>query len=71
MTLAEYFILSIFIFLGLFSLVAALFNFEWYFKTNNAMTIINWLGRTGARVFYGLLGLALIICGIAGFVSWS
>lgn len=71
MILAEYFILSIFIFLGLFSLVAALFNFDWYFKTSNAMTIIHWLGRSGARIFYGILGAVLIICGIVGFVSWS
>lgn len=71
MTLAEHFILSLFILLGLLSIIAALFNFEWYFRTSNARTFVNMLGRSGARIFYGLLGLALIVCGVAGYVQWS
>lgn len=67
---SEYFILFLFIALGLFSLIAALFNIDWYFKTSGAMTFVGWFGRRGARVFYALLGLGLITCGIAGLMHW-
>lgn len=67
---SEYFILVLFIALGLFSIVAAIFNFDWYFKTSGAMNFVNWLGRGGARVFYALLGLALVACGVLGLVFW-
>lgn len=67
---SEYMILAIFIALGLFSVVAALFNFDWYFETSGAMTFVKWLGRGGARIFYLLLGLALVTCGILGLLYW-
>lgn len=67
---SEYFILVLFIALGLFSIVAAIFNFDWYFKTSGAMTFVNWLGRSGARIFYVLLGMGLIACGVLGLVYW-
>lgn len=70
MTPSEYFILVIFILLGLFSLVSAVFNFDWYFRTTGALTFVNWLGRTGARIFYALLGIGLIVCGILGLLLW-
>lgn len=63
---ADYFILAVFIALGLFSLIAALFNIDWYFKTAGAAMFVHKLGRGGARVFYALLGLALIACGLLG-----
>ncbi|MDF9830852.1 Imm17 family immunity protein [Parabacteroides sp. PF5-6] len=71
MTLAEYFILGLFVLLGLLAIAAALFDFEWYFQTQSARTFVNLLGRTGARLFYAGLGLALIGCGIAGYLQWS
>lgn len=71
MTFAEHFILCIFIFLGALSTIAALFNFEWYFQTSSARTFVNLLGRSGARILYGLLGLTLITCGVIGYLQWS
>ena len=65
----EYFILVLFIALGSFSIVAAIFNLDWYFKTSGAMTFVNWFGRGGARVFYALLGVGLIACGVLGLIS--
>ena len=67
---SEYFILVIFIALGLFSLTAAILNIDWYFKTSGAATFIKLFGRQGARIFYGLLGLALIACGGCGLLYW-
>lgn len=67
---SEYFILILFIALGAFSIVAALFNFDWYFETSGATTFVRWLGRKGARIFYALLGAGLIACGTAGLLYW-
>ncbi len=67
---SEYFILVLFVLLGIFSVIAALFNFEWYFQTSGAMTFVKWFGRNGARVFYALLGIGLISCGVIGFLYW-
>ena len=65
----EYFILILFIALGIFSVIAAILNLDWYFQTSGAMTFVRWLGRKGARIFYALLGLGLIACGVAGPVT--
>ena len=62
---ADYFILAVFIALGLFSLIAALFNLD---NTSGASTFVHKLGRGGARIFYALLGLALIACGVLGII---
>ncbi len=67
----EYFILILFIALGVFSIVAAALNLDWYFHTSGAMTFVKWLGRKGARIFYVLLGLGLIACGVTGLVLWN
>ena len=67
----EYFILILFIALGLFSIVASIMNLDWYFQTSGAMTFVKWLGRKGARIFYFLLGLGLITCGILGLGYWT
>lgn len=67
---SEYFILVLFIGLGLFSLIAAVLDLEWYFKTSGAMTFVNWFGRRGARWFYALLGVGLVACGVLGLLYW-
>lgn len=67
----DYFMLAIFVALGIFSLVAAIFNFDWYFETSGAVTFVNKFGRKGARIFYALLGAALIGCGILGLIYWK
>lgn len=67
---SEYFILVIFILLGAFSIVASVFDIDWYFKTSGADTFVRRFGRKGARIFYVLLGLALIGCGTAGLLLW-
>jgi small neutral amino acid transporter SnatA (MarC family) len=64
MRTSEYLVLAIFIAAGITSLAAAIFNFDWYFQSRKAATFVSWFGRKGARVFYGLLGLALIASGI-------
>ena len=67
---SEYFILILFIALGLFSLVAAIWNIDWYFQTDGARIFVKRFGRNGARIFYILLGIGLIACGVVGFIYW-
>ena len=67
---SEYFILILFIALGLFSMVAAILNLDWYFKTSGAVVVVNGCGRGGARVFYAVLGAGLVACGTLGLIYW-
>ena len=64
------FTFAIFIALGVFSIIAAAFNIEWYFQTSGAATFIRMFGRKGARVFYLLLGITLVICGSVGILYY-
>jgi hypothetical protein len=64
---SEYLVLTIFVLTGSISLTAAIFNFDWYFRSRKAATFVENFGRNGARVFYGLLGIALISSGILFF----
>ena len=70
MTPSEYFIFALFIGLGVFSVVAAVLDLEWYFQTRAAPTFVRWLGRTGARLFYVLLGIGLISCGVLAILYY-
>ncbi len=51
--------------LGLFSLVSAVSNWEWFFQLRKMRWLEDRLGRTRARVTAGLLGCGLIVLGIA------
>jgi hypothetical protein len=46
---------------GLFSIAGALFDWDWFMEDRRARFIVKILGRSGARVFYVLLGIAMII----------
>ncbi|MFM9329457.1 immunity 17 family protein [Paenibacillus mesotrionivorans] len=44
---------------GLFSIVASILNWDWFFNHRQARIFLKMFGRTGARVFYTILGLFL------------
>lgn len=67
---SEYFILVLFIVLGVFSITASVLNLDWYFQTDGARIFVKRFGRNGARIFYVLLGIGLIACGVVGFIYW-
>ena len=67
---SEYFILVLFIVLGVFSIAASALNLDWYFQTDGARIFVKRFGRNGARIFYVLLGIGLIACGVVGFIYW-
>lgn len=70
MGVPEYFLLGTFVFLGIVSVTAAVFNIDWYFQTAGASFFVRKWGRAGARFFYAILGAALIGCGLGGLLSW-
>ncbi|MBN1648465.1 MAG: immunity 17 family protein [Spirochaetales bacterium] len=53
-----------FILIGAFSLAAGIFNWDWFMKNRRAQFFVRVFKRTGARIFYGVLGLAAITIGI-------
>lgn len=61
----QYIVQGIFALAGITSLLAALFNWNWFFTTRNAQSIVRNVGRNRARLFYGVLGVVLI--GMAAF----
>ena len=69
MELSETFVMAIFLLAGSFSLLSSILNFDWFFNSRKAATFVQWFGRTGARFFYGLLGVALITCGIFMYID--
>ena len=61
----QYIVQGIFALAGTVSLLASLLDWDWFFTTRNAQTIIRNVGRNRARLFYGILGI--IIIGMAVF----
>jgi hypothetical protein len=61
----------IFILLGGFSIIAAIFDLKWFFSTQGAATFIHYFGYKGARIFYFFLGALLIASGCIGFVVYN
>ena len=53
----------IFMAIGLFSVVCAACDFEWFMNHRKARIVLRILGRTGARVFYIVLGAAIMVLG--------
>jgi len=49
---------------GIFSICASIFNWDFFFENYKARPVVKLIGRNGARVFYVLLGLFVIFCGI-------
>jgi len=48
---------------GALMFIAALTNWEWFFKQRRAQTIIKLMGANGARIFYALLGAFFAVFG--------
>jgi hypothetical protein len=49
---------------GFFSIAGGVFNWEWFLACRKARTLVKFLGRGGARIFYCLLGSAITILGL-------
>lgn len=65
----QYIVQGIFVLAGTVSLLASLFNWNWFFTTRNAQTIVRNVGRKWARLFYGILGIIIIGMAVFFFVE--
>lgn len=67
--IAHYIIQSVFVLVGILSILASVFNWEWFFTAHNSQFIVRNLGRNKARIFYALLGIGMIAAGVYFFLS--
>ena len=49
---------------GLFSFAGGLFNWNWFMNTSRARALVRSIRPVGARVFYIVLGLIVIVFGV-------
>ncbi len=49
--------------IGAFSCLGAILNWDFYFNARKARFFVSMLGRNGARLFYLILGLGLMVLG--------
>ena len=56
----------IFVAAGVFSMLGAIYNWEWFVNARKARFVVKLLTRNGARIFYGVLGLAIAVLGLLG-----
>ena len=54
---------------GAFSLAGAIFDWDWFMNNRRARLFVSIFGRTGARIFYGGLGLFLMGMGIFAAIA--
>ena len=57
---AHYLLQAIMLLAGVVSLLAALFNYDWFFCARNAQPVVRYMGRRNARFLYGTMGALLI-----------
>lgn len=54
---------------GLFSLIGSLLNWDFFYNHRKARRFVNVLGRTGARIFYAILGIGLSVFAVFLFFN--
>lgn len=52
------------ILIGGFSLLGGILNWDWFYKARKSAILVNVIGRTGARIFYSVLGAFIIVCSL-------
>lgn len=54
----------VFVLVGLFTVGGGVFAWDWFINSRKARFLVSLIGRTGARIFYALLGAALVVLGV-------
>ena len=65
----HYLIQGIFAIVGLLAIGASLFNWNWFFQSQNTRFIVQNVGRKRARFFYAALGLLMIATAVYFFLE--
>jgi hypothetical protein len=63
----HYLIQGIFAFIGILSVLASFFNWDWFFQSQNSQFIVKNVGRKQARLFYAFLGILMIVTAVYFF----
>ncbi|TWV12668.1 hypothetical protein FQ707_08725 [Bacteroidaceae bacterium HV4-6-C5C] len=67
--MSPYIVQLLFLIAGFVSILAAVLDWNWFFNSQNARFFVQNLGRKHARLFYGVLGLILIIMSVILMIS--
>lgn len=49
---------------GAVSICGAAFDWDWFINSRKARFFVAILGRTGARILYGILGTVIVVTGL-------
>ena len=60
---------GVFVLVGVLSVLASLFNWDWFFTAQNAQFFVTRFGRQWARVCYAILGGVMIFIGIYFYLT--
>lgn len=62
-------LVAIFLFTGLFSVIASIAGWEWFFNSANSRMLTGRLSRKTARAVYFVIGIAILAMAISMLVS--
>ena len=65
----HYVVQGIFTVVGVVAILAATFNWDWFFESQNSRIIVQNVGRKQARLLYALLGVLLIATAVYFFLE--
>ena len=58
------------ILIGIFGIAGAGFNWDWFMESRKARFITKMFGgRTGARIFYLVIGVGFVLLGLRGIIG--
>ena len=67
--MSQYIVQGIFVVAGIISLLAAVFDWEWFFTSRNTQFTKKKIKKKHARLFYGVLGIILIGMSVFFFLN--
>lgn len=65
----HYVLQGLFVAAGSIAVLAAVFDWEWFFSAHNSQYVVRHAGRQRARLLYGLLGGIFIAVGVVFFIA--
>ena len=54
---------------GLITLLGAILNWTWIYKSRRSKSIVSTFGLLGARIIYSIVGLALMILSVLSMIG--
>ena len=54
---------------GLITLLGAILNWTWIYRSKRSKSIVKSFGLTGARIIYGIIGFALMVLSVLSMLG--